>query len=312
MSKSNIEYLEKTYIECSLCPRNCHADRIENKTNFCRIDNQFHIASITIHTGEEPVLSGEKGVCNVFFTHCNLQCIYCQNFQISKNRISDNTHTLSLDNVVKKITDILDTGITHLGFVSPSHQIVQMVQIIEALHSKNYFPTIIYNTNAYDKVSTLKMIEPLVDIYLPDFKYADNDLAEKYSQAPQYKQIALNAIGEMIRQKGKSLAIDENGLATQGVIIRHLILPNHIDNSLAVLEKIQDNFGNKISLSVMSQYFPPEPVSNHPQLGRRITETEYQQVLSKIDELGFENGFIQEPESAENYQPDFEKENPFE
>ena len=279
--------------------------------NFCNIDNKFHIASITIHTGEEPILSGEKGVCNVFFTHCNLQCIYCQNFQISKNKTPDNTYILSLDNIIEKITAILDAGITHLGFVSPSHQIVQMIEIIEALHRKNYFPVIIYNTNSYDKISTLKMIEPLIDIYLPDFKYADNNLAERYSQAPHYKEIAINTIGEMIRQKSKLPNLDKNGLATSGVIIRHLILPNHINNSFAVLDEIKRNFGNKVTISVMSQYFSPEPVSNHQQLGRPLTKNEYQQVLSKIDTLGFENGFIQELKSAENYQPDFKKKNPF-
>ncbi|MCD6366817.1 MAG: hypothetical protein J7L46_04675, partial [Bacteroidales bacterium] len=223
----------------------------------------------------------------------------------------DKTYILSLQEITEKIISILDTGITHLGFVSPSHQIVQMIEIIESLHRKNYFPTIIYNTNAYDKVSTLKMIEPLVNVYLPDFKYADNDLAKKYSQAPHYKQIVTDAIREMIQQKGKLLDLDENGLATRGIIIRHLILPSHIENSIAVLEQIKKHFGNKITLSVMSQYFPPEPVAKHPQLGRPLTEDEYQQVLSKIDNLGFENGFIQELESAAHYNPNFEKENPF-
>ena len=311
MSLPNTKDIREIYAQCNLCPRNCNANRFENKTNFCGIDEKFHIASIIVHTGEEPVLSGEKGVCNVFFTHCNLQCIYCQNYQISQNTKWNAPHILSLQEITEKIISILDTGITHLGFVSPSHQIVQMVKIIETLHRKNYFPVIIYNTNSYDKISTLKMIDPLIDIYLPDFKYANNDLAEKYSQAPHYKQIAINSIEEMVQQKGKLLDLDENGIATRGVIIRHLILPSHVKNSIAVLEQIKNHFGNKITLSVMSQYFPPEPVAKHPQLGRPLTENEYQQVLSKIDILGFENGFIQEPESAENYQPDFKKKNPF-
>ncbi len=310
MSYSKIKKSNKLYTSCNLCPQNCDANRFENETNFCRIDEKFHIASITIHTGEEPVLSGKKGICNVFFTHCNLQCIYCQNYQISNNNTSG-THILSLQKIIEKIIDILDMGITHLGFVSPSHQIVQMIEIINELHRQNYFPTIIYNTNAYDKITTLKLIEPLIDIYLPDFKYSDDRLAEIYSQAPYYNDIATNAIFEMIRQKGNLLTFDKNGLANSGVIIRHLILPNHFENSINLLKTIAENFGTGITISIMAQYFPTEKVKNHPQLGRTLTESEYHQVIQAIDELGFENGFIQDLESAGCYQPDFEKENPF-
>ncbi len=312
MTNLNIKVLKNIYSKCNLCPRNCNANRFENKNNFCKIDEKFHIASITKHSGEEPVLSGEKGVCNIFFTHCNLQCIYCQNYQISRNHSSDNNNILSLKQITNKIISILDTGITHLGFVSPSHQILQMVEIINKLHQLNYFPVIIFNSNGYDKVSTLKLIAPLIDIYLPDFKYSDNKLAKQYSNAPHYKEIATNAIAEMIRQKGTQLSINQDGLASKGVIIRHLILPNHLENSFGVLNLINENFGTEITLSVMAQYFPPKPVKKHQNIGRTLTQEEYQQILSKIDELGFNNGFIQELESSNNYNPDFEKENPFE
>jgi len=312
MTNSNINYFKTIYKKCNLCPRNCNANRFENKNNFCKIDEKFHIASITTHTGEEPVLSGEKGVCNIFFMHCNLQCIYCQNYQISRNHSSDNNNILSLKQIIDKITGILDTGVTHVGFVSPSHQILQMVEIINELHRLKYFPVIIYNSNGYDKVSTLKFIEPLIDVYLPDFKYSDDTLAEKYSNAPQYNEIATNALSEMIRQKGTRLLVNQNGLATKGVIVRHLILPNHLENSLGVLKHIRENFGQDITLSVMSQYFPPTPVKKHKALGRQLTQEEHQLILSKIDELGFNNGFIQELESANHYLPDFSKSNPFE
>ncbi len=312
MPLSNTKNFKEIYTQCNLCPQNCNANRFENKTSFCGIDEKFHIASITAHTGEEPVLSGKNGVCNVFFTHCNLQCIYCQNHQISQNSRWNTSHILSLQEITEKIISILDTGITHLGFVSPSHQIVQMVEIIDNLHRQNYFPTIIYNTNAYDKISTLKLIEPLIDIYLPDFKYSDNHLAEIYSQAPHYNKIATNAIGEMIRQKGNTLTINKEGTATRGVIIRHLILPNYIKNSIDILESLAKNFGTKTTISLMAQYYPTEKVKTHPQLSRTLTESEYNQVLQIVDELGFENGFVQELESANHYKPDFDKANPFE
>ncbi len=296
--------------DCNLCPHDCHVDRHTDKTNFCNNDTSLNIASITIHRGEEPILSGDKGVCNVFFSHCNMQCVYCQNFQISKNE-TELEEPLSLNDAIERIIEILNTGITHLGFVSPSHQIVQMVEIIEALNLRGYFPKIIYNSNGYDKVSTLKMIEPYVDVYLPDFKYASNTLAWEYSQVDNYNQIVLNAISEMIRQKGKTLVI-KNDVAEKGVIIRHLILPNNLDNSIAVLKQIKQHFGNEITLSIMAQYYPVENVRDHPTLNRCISTKEYDKILFYIEKLGFENGFIQEYESADNYLPDFSKSNPFE
>ena len=264
-----------------------------------------------MHKGEEPVISGDTGICNVFFSHCNLQCVYCQNYQISRNNIEDKDFEMSTEAAVDKIRQILDKGISRLGFVSPTHQTVQMMTIINRLHQLNYSPVVVYNSNGYEKVSTLKQLEPFVDIYLPDFKYADDSLGEKLSKVPRYSRIAINAIAEMIRQKGNSLLLDKNGLARQGVIIRHLVLPGYVENSIDALHLIRKHFGTQVTISVMSQYFPPDPVKNHPELGRKLFNAEYEAILQTIDNLGFENGFIQEMDSAENYIPDFDKENPF-
>jgi len=299
------------YSSCSICPQNCNANRfIDISSAFCQTSVYPEIASICKHTGEEPVFGGKDGVCNVFFSHCNLQCIYCQNYQISKNTISQKP-PMRLEDAVSRIIKILDSGISFLGFVSPTHQIKQMVEIIELLHKENYFPTILYNTNGYEKINTLKQIEKHIDIYLPDFKYFDNHIAIQYSSAPHYKEITTNAIKEMICQKGIVPKFDKNGFMRQGVVVRHLILPNHIENSINTLTHINNHFGRNLYISIMAQYFPTPLVKTHPKLNRTISTDEYDTVVDTIDNLGFFNGWIQDLDNNTQYKPDFERENPF-
>ena len=220
----NFDYL-KELEDCALCPRECHANRLKERTGYCKSGSTFDIGSICRHMGEEPVISGTKGICNVFFTHCNIQCSYCQNYQISRNNKKVAGKEMELKEVVSAISNILDEGINLLGFVSPSHYIPQMKAIINALHEQGKHPVIVYNSNAYDKVETLKSMEGLVDVYLPDFKYSDKELSTEYSDAPDYPEIALKAIKEMVRQKGTSLRLNDEGQAESGVIIRHLATP---------------------------------------------------------------------------------------
>ena len=185
--------------DCALCPRECHVNRWESANGICRSDASFNIASICIHKGEEPVISGPNGICNIFFTNCNLQCIYCQNHQISDVLIARQSFRMELKDIVKEITAILDRGINMVGFVSPSHFIPQMKVIIQALKEKGYSPVWVYNTNAYDKAATLKSLEGLIDVYLPDFKYMDPLLARSFSKAGDYPEAATSAIREMYR-----------------------------------------------------------------------------------------------------------------
>ncbi len=299
--------------DCTICPRACHTDRTVEKSGFCGSGAGFHIGSICVHKGEEPVLSGTKGMCNVFFTRCNMHCIYCQNAQISRNRGPILGREMALSEIVKQIEQILEeTGISIVGFVSPSHVIPQMRAIIDAIRADGINPTFVMNTNAYDKASTITSLEGMIDVYLPDLKYMDSELAERYSATPDYPQVATAAIAEMYHQKGAQIVLDDSGLIRSGLIIRHLVLPGQIENSKQCLRFIAEHLSPEIHLSVMSQYHPTEAVRDHPLLGRPLYPEEYGEVLNEMDLLGLETGWIQEMDSNAEYVPDFSRPSPFE
>ena len=297
---------------CSLCPRNCNADRFSEKLGYCKTGVSFNISSICIHHGEEPVISGNNGICNIFFTNCNLQCIYCQNWQISVNRKHRNETEMPLEQVILEITSILNRGINMIGFVSPSHVIPQVKIIIDVLHSLGYYPAIVYNTNGYDKPETLKSLEGIIDVFLPDFKYMDPVIAKECSDAEDYPEIASKALKEMYRQKGSVLHLSDQGTAESGIVIRHLVLPGNVQNSLKVLRFIAEEISPKLHISLMSQYYPTPGVSCHPFLKRSLKKDEYQVVVDEMEMLGFSNGWIQDLDSRHNYQPDFKRKHPFE
>ena len=296
---------------CTLCPRNCGVDRTMGEKGYCGLDDKIYISSICIHKGEEPPVSGPHGICNVFFAHCNLQCVYCQNYQISDNKFAADRYEMTLESAVNKIIDILDSGIPALGFVSPSHQIPQMLSIIEELRKRSYEPIIVYNSNAYDKVETLKELEGIVDVYLPDLKYSDPVLSKELSDTPYYPEIALKAIKEMYRQKGSLLITNDSGYAESGLIIRHLILPGEVDNSLAVLKTIAEDISPRINFSLMSQYWAPKKFDREA-LNYKIKEADYLRVIDEMNRLGLDNGWVQEFDSHDNYRPDFNRIHPFE
>ncbi|MBK7175562.1 MAG: radical SAM protein [Bacteroidales bacterium] len=298
--------------ECRICPRNCGVDRLSGVLGFCGADGGFNVSSICIHKGEEPPVSGTLGICNVFFSRCNLVCKYCQNWQISCHRGEVEEKTMSLSEVLEKIIAILDQGCKSVGFVSPSHYIPHVKVIIDALRNAGYNPVFIYNTNGYDHVSEIRDLEGYIDVYLPDFKYAENELAWKFSRVRNYKEVALAAIKEMYRQKGSSLRVDDTGQAENGLIIRHLILPGHIENSEKVLQLIAEEISFMVPLSLMAQYWPTPSVKGLPDLGRTLTSVEYEAVIEKMESLGFYKGWIQDLESNEHYRPDFNNRHPFE
>jgi len=296
---------------CRLCPRNCQVNRLEGELGYCRAGSGFDIASISVHLGEEPAISGKNGICNVFFAHCNLQCVYCQNHQISRRDCKLSGHKPALHEIVNTIKRILNGGVESLGFVSPTHMIPQMKAIIRALHKEDYFPYIVYNTSAYDSVEILKTLEEWVDIYLPDFKYTDPDLATRYSDAGNYPEMAGRAIKEMYRQKGSTLRLNENGVAEWGLIVRQLVLPGAVENSKKVLRYLAGEISERITVSLMSQYYPVPQVSKIQALNRKLTRDEYDEVVKEMDGLGFTKGWVQDHESADFYRPDFDSENPF-
>lgn len=297
---------------CDFCPHACHADRHSGRLGYCCSDDGFNISSICLHKGEEPVISGEKGICNVFFSRCNMQCVYCQNHQISRHGTGVQEKKYSLEEAVDAIEALLSDGCRHVGFVSPSHMIPQMLQIIAAIKKRGLQAIFVYNSNAYDSVITLKILEGIIDIYLPDFKYMEDETALEYSGVKNYTFHATAAIREMFRQKGSTLVLDEHGMAVSGLIIRHLVLPGQTENSRKVLKYIAEEISNRVHISLMSQYYPTPAVQFHEKLSRRITAEEYHSVCDEMERLGLYRGWVQELESYDTYRPDFGQRHPFE
>lgn len=297
---------------CMICPRTCRVNRNAGAMGYCGTDAGYHVASVCLHRGEEPPISGPHGICNVFFAGCNLHCIYCQNYQISQRSGRIGNKTSTLEEVTQSIITILDQGIEAVGFVTPTHFTPHVRAIIVRLHTLGYFPVTVYNTNGYDRVEVLRELEGLIDVYLPDFKYLDPAIARQFSDAADYPDHIRRSIREMYRQKGSSVVLNDAGVALTGLIIRHLVLPGQIEDSMRILHWIASELSNQVFLSLMSQYYPTYCVSDHPILGRRITVAEYQQVLETVEDLGFTNGWIQHPESADSFTPDFRLQHPFE
>ncbi len=297
---------------CIQCPRECKADRSGSRLGWCRSGDGFSISSICAHRGEEPVISGKHGICNIFFTHCNMQCVYCQNWQISRRDIDASADIVTLDEVVAGVEAILDQGATAVGFVSPSHYIEQVLAITKALHTMGRSPVYVYNTNGYDKPETIRSFENLMHVYLPDLKYMDNRLAKAYSDTPDYVEFATAAIKEMYRQKGANIYLDNSEAIQFGMIIRHLVLPGQVENSKAVLRFIADELSPDVHISLMSQYHPTPAVARDPNLGRTLYREEYEAVVEEFERLGFHRGWVQELESPQSYRPDFKQDHPFE
>jgi len=283
------------------------------------MDDRIHISSIVLHRGEEPPISGEKGIVNVFFPSCNMECVYCQNWEISC-RGTEGT-VMTAGEVCDEIIRLLPMSESNIGFVSPTHFVPQMVSIVEELRRRGHNPTIIYNTNGYELASTLRLLESIVDVWLPDFKYSDDVLALGLSGAPGYSEYALAALKEMVHQVGTTLHTDDRGIARRGIIIRHLVLPGLVENSVGVLKLIAEQISPNLHISLMSQYYPPDRIvtahltshsANHKSLDRPITRPEYEAVLMAFHDLGFTRGWLQEYESHRNYRPDFSRDHPFE
>jgi len=299
-----------SFSNCQLCPHKCRVNRLQGEIGICNSNPDYNIAAICQHFGEEPVFDSEFGVCNIFFGSCNLSCIYCQNYQISDKSYKSESYK-NIDDVIYYITEILDKGCRYVGFVSSSHFLPHVEEIILTLRGLNYNPIFIYNSNGFENVDSLKKLENLIDVYLPDYKYVFNDIAFEYSEIENYSEISLEAIKEMYRQKGNTLRLSKHNEIESGLIIRHLVLPGNIENSKAVLKSIAENISPRVCLSLMSQYTPINKVRNHPILGRVINKMEYEEVKSFMYELGITNGWTQEYDSTTHYKPDFNNINPF-
>jgi putative pyruvate formate lyase activating enzyme len=297
---------------CTLCPHECFVNRFDGPSGFCHTDAGFNISSICIHRGEEPAISGPHGICNIFFTGCNMRCIYCQNHEISRPGSSGGFTAENPESVLNRIEGILSKGIKGVGFVSPSHVVPQVKTIIRGLKSRGLDFITVYNTNGYDKVETLRSLSGMIDVWLPDFKYSSKELAMEYSGAKNYPEVALKALKEMYFQVGSGLITDDEGVAERGILLRHLVLPGHADDSINILRIIADEVSTGIHISLMSQYHPTLYVKNHPILDRSLYRDEYESVVAEMERLGFRNGWVQDMDSFRNYRPDFSREHPFE
>lgn len=284
---------------CNLCPRHCGVDR-DVSQGYCMSPNIIKLARAALHFWEEPCISGTKGSGTVFFCGCNLRCVYCQNSEISGGGAGI---PMSDEDVMRTFDRLIEKGAYNLNLVTPTHYADSVARILEKYHSP---VPIVYNCGGYESVETLKRLEGLVDIYLPDFKYADAVLAAEYSHAPDYFERASEAIKEMNRQVGV-LKLDSDGIVERGLIIRHLVLPGAVSNTKKVLRWIKENLPEGTVVSLMSQYTPCAKAAEHPPLDRRISKYEYEIALDAMIDLGFDNGYVQSRRSAQkDFIPDFQ------
>ena len=288
---------------CSICPHKCNIDRSKLKGR-CKAGDKIEIGGVSLHNFEEPCISGENGSGTVFFSKCNLNCVFCQNYEISN---LGNGRKIEVDELADIFLKQQEAGAENINLVSPTIYADKIIEAIKIARKKGLNLPIIYNTNGYEKVETLKKLDGLIDVYLPDLKYYYDELGEKYSKVKNYFEIATEAIKEMYRQVGAP-KFDERGMITKGLIIRHLVLPNNIENTKQVLKWIKENIDKEVFVSVMTQYFPTYKANEYEEINRKINEVEYEEVENYIYELDIENGYMQDKpeENEEMYVPKWE------
>lgn len=287
--------MEQILGNCTLCPRACGVDRSAGMTGFCGEDKVIRVARAALHMWEEPCISGKKGSGAVFFSGCNLRCIFCQNAKIA---VGDCGLPISQERLTEIFLELQEKGAANLNLVTAAHYVPHVIRALEDAKRQGFILPVVYNSSGYEKVDTLKLLEGYVDIYLPDMKYMEEELAQKFSHASDYPEIARKAIQEMVRQTGEC-EFGEDGYIRKGTIVRHLILPGHTRNSRKVLKYLKETYGKQIYISIMNQYTPVVTSSDYPELNRRVTKREYEKILNAAIELEIENGFFQEGDTAE-------------
>jgi putative pyruvate formate lyase activating enzyme len=304
--------LQARLAACDICPRECGANRLEGEVGYCHSGALPLVSSVCAHHGEEPVLSGTRGSGTIFFSNCNMRCVYCQNYQISQDSKAQHKNKVTITALAEKMLYLQDELHCHnINLVTPSHFVPQIVNAVLEAVSRGLKLPLVYNTSSYDSLKTLKELDGIISIYLADIRYASNELGRKYSRARNYVDNARAAIMEMQRQVG-DLAVDDEEIAEKGLIVRHLILPEDIAGSEESLSWLVKEVSPKITVSIMAQYYPANRAEKYQSLKRKITPEEYQKVTALVEKLGIENGWVQDLESAENYRPDFNDKQPFE
>jgi putative pyruvate formate lyase activating enzyme len=300
--------LEARLASCDICPRECRVNRLQDEPAYCHSGRLPVVSAVCAHHGEEPAISGSRGSGTIFFGNCNMRCVYCQNYQISQDWRQQKSKEMDCHTLAEKMLYLQnELGCHNINFVSPSHFVPQLVRaVVEAVPMGLRVP-LLYNTSGYDSVASLKELDGIISVYMPDLRYASDKWATKFSQAPDYVARAHEAIKEMYRQVG-DLVIDESGVAQKGLIVRHLILPNGLAGSEESLTWLVRELSPTVTVSIMSQYMPMHRARRIPLLSRQISVEEYNAVLRLLDELRMENGWVQELGAAEEYLPDFERE----
>ena len=303
---------EEMLKSCNLCPRDCKIDRTKNEYSFCLSGYLPIVSSYTLHFGEEPVISGTKGAGNIFFGNCNLRCMFCQNYLISQNWKIERNNEVSFERLADIMIELQNKGCHNIGLVSPTHFSAQILKGIFLAVQKGLNIPIVYNTNGYDSVEIIKLYDGVADVYLPDFKYGNNEYAKKYSRVDNYFEKAKEAIKEMYKQVGDNLVYNGD-IVVRGLIIRHLVLPNDLADTEMIFKFIAEELSPNIHISVMSQYYPTFKAERDILIDRKLRESEYNKVLRLMDKYGLEKGWTQELDSYNTYRPDFEKsrETPF-
>ncbi len=285
----------KLLSNCTLCPRNCKANRLSGQIGYCGEPADIYAARAALHSWEEPCLTGKNGSGTVFFSGCNLKCVFCQNHTIA---VGDTGKPITISRLSEIFLELQKKGAANINLVTPTHYIPQIYQALITAKEKGLDLPIVYNTGGYEKAESLRLLDGLVDIYLPDFKYFSAELSSKYSLAPDYFAQASSALAEMYRQTGPCQFDSQGGLKC-GIIVRHLLLPGQTKDSKKVLHYLHDAYGDNIWISIMNQYTPLKHVAHIPELNRKVTKAEYERMVNYAIRLGIANAFIQEDETAE-------------
>ena len=314
--EKRVEELERLLERCTVCPRDCLNNRLNNDIAACYSGRLPIVSSYTAHFGEEPPLVGTGGAGNIFFGNCNLRCVYCQNYQISQTHKQQLKNEITHERLAEMMLELQGRGCHNVNFVSPTHFAPQMARSILLAAQGGLRVPIVYNTNAYDAVSVLQLLDGVVDVYLPDLKYADDESGYLYSKVSGYKEFSRLALKEMYRQTGDELVFSDDGLLQRGLVIRLLVLPNDIGSIRESIEWIKDELSPRVAISLMAQYYPTHQAETNKRyvlLSRRIRESEWVKATGVLEQLGMEEGWVQEFDgSSYYYRADFtDDERPF-
>lgn len=295
--------MNKLLNKCELCPRKCKVNRNINEIGFCGMTSELYIARAALHFWEEPIISGEKGSGTIFFSGCNLKCVFCQNYQISTNNFGKK---ISIERLSEIFLELQEQGANNINLVTPTHFVPQIIDALKIAREKGLNLPIVYNSSGYETVDTLELLKGYIDIYLPDFKYFDDKYAIKYSKCPNYFEFCTKAINAMIKQVGKP-KFNKDGILTKGVIVRHMMLPGLLNDSKKIIHYLVDKYNDDIFISIMNQYTPTNNLSKYSEINKTVSENDYEQLINYAIDIGIKNGFMQEGETQKtSFIPEFD------